>query len=281
MGESSYIWSYALLFLPVLIVFAFVVILKVYSPFEKIPKPETHEKEIKECEDKASQIKEEISEHKEKIKDLKDYIQPVPDHSQELASLDQQINTYHEQIKSYKDTTPKSETPIKDSKQASEYLNSFGKVLSLIFLFIYLPTYAAKPIEPGEYVQVTKPSVILTVEEVENIRVSVNGLKEQNQRLASLTSVLEKKIELLESEKDIQDKDLSVYKKLTSEYEVTLVKFTEQVTELETALELSKKDTLELEETNKKLEKSLRTNKRKSTLMNYAMFILGAVIFKK
>ena len=128
----------------------------------------------------------------------------------------------------------------------------------------------------------------MTVDEVENIRVSIQNLKEQNTRLASLTAVLQKKIDILESEKEsfgfeqeILNKDLSIYKKLVSEYETTLVKFTEQTTELEKALDLSKKDIKTLSSENEKLNKKLSYTKKKGTVMNYLMFILGAVIFNK
>ena len=295
MENTAVSFNYALMFLPLLIVFALILIYKAYEPAEKTPKPETHEKEIDSHTEKAKEASSEIEKQKDKIDSLKEELSKEPvehiDRSSELSSLDQQICEYHKEIENLKDNSPEHKEKIETAEQASEYINSLTKkVISLIFIYMTVsqPLYAAKPLQTGEYYQVTAPSVVMTVDEVENIRVSIQNLKGQNTRLASLTALLQKKIDILESEKksfgseqEILNKDLSIYKKLVSEYETTLVKFTEQTTELEKALDLSKKDIKTLNSENEKLNKKLSYTRKKGTVMNYFMFILGAVIFNK
>ena len=281
-NSNSYL-MYLMMFLPVVLVF---VVILLYRLHEKEPVA-THDKEIDALEEKSEEIKKDIHKGRERIDSLKDSLhesESVKTHNGEIAAVDERISDCENNM--VEDTAPDMDTAIETPEQAVEYIESFKKsiepkipgLMALIFIFVSLPLFGAKSVNPGEYIQVTVPSVVLTVEEIEGIRQSVQGLKSNNKSLASQSSLLKEKISLLELDIEsyrkkvvIQDEDLGTYKKLVDEYELMLVKFTDQVTALEDALKLSRSDTESL----KKENRSLRNAGKRKTLLGYLMFGLG------
>ena len=281
-NSNSYL-MYIVMFLPVVLAF---ILIMFYRFHEKEPVA-THDEEIKSLEEKSEELKKDIQDGREKIDSLKESLhesEPVETHTEEISSIDEKLSECEKNVS--EDTAPDRDTAIETPEQAVEYIESFKKsiepkipgLMALIFVFVSLPLFGAKSVNPGEYIQVTVPSVVLTVEEVEGIRQSVQGLKSNNKSLASQTYLLKEKISLLESDIEayrkkvvIQDEDLGTYKKLVDEYESMLVKFTDQVTVLEDALALSKKDTESL----KKENRSLRNAGKRKTILGYLMFGLG------
>ena len=148
--------------------------------------------------------------------------------------------------------------------------------------------FAATPVKANQSFTVFTDSVVLSVKEVDNIKNVISTLQDSNEKLTLHTNNLQKKIDFYESQ-DYKDQnfkllsdyqhDNEVYKKLVDEYEVTLVKFTDQVTTLEDALKTSKESVAILEERNKSLQQRLHRAKTTRKLTGYLMFALGAVIF--
>ena len=164
-------------------------------------------------------------------------------------------------------------------------------IFLFILIFFFAPmevAFAATPVKANQSFTVFTDSVVLSVKEVDNIKNVISTLQDSNEKLTLHTNNLQKKIDFYESQ-DYKDQnfkllsdyqhDNEVYKKLVDEYEVTLVKFTDQVTTLEDALKTSKESVAVLEERNKSLQQRLHRAKTTRKLTGYLMFALGAVIF--
>jgi len=285
MGESFPI-HYILMFLPVGVAFIIILYIKFHERHEP---PQTYEEEISVLEKKSENLASEIKEGREKISELKKELhgdKEVQTHEAEVSELDKEIEANQKALNEYTDNAPECDKPLENVEQAADYLGSFKKNLEpkipglmiLIFIFVSSVVWGARPVNAGDSVTVTSPSVILTLDEAENIRSTVQSLKESNRLLASQTFLLKNKIELMGRDLDsykyqntIQGEDLEVYKKLTNEYELTLKKFTEQVTALEDALTLSKRDTEVLKKENSYLNRKSKRNE----ILGYLMFGIG------